>query len=52
MSKCGQAAQRPLDPSREGGVAVDALLDAVFAPGARCAGAASAALFFFTLFLY
>jgi len=26
MSKCGQAAQRPLDPSREGGVAVDALL--------------------------
>jgi hypothetical protein len=26
MSKCGQAAQRPLDPSRERGVAVDALL--------------------------
>jgi hypothetical protein len=28
MSKCGQAAQSPLDPSRECGVAVDALLSA------------------------
>jgi len=35
MSKCGQAAQRPLDPSRECGVAVDALLSAENAPNLK-----------------